>query len=167
MIRYSRPSALIVVSLAMAACSSGVHSSAAVLSRPQPGHLTPQATTIGFFSEFVKDNKDACTFAAEGATPFCLLALENTTSTFANLGIGEVSVKGTEALVTVVGTFCVTQSGTTNCTTNGNLRTGQPNGSRRRSFDSLYKTALTGIAINKGAVPCERIKSEWYVSLST
>lgn len=121
---------------------------------------------MGFFRGFVANDKNACTFAAVGATPFCLLALENTTATFANLGLGEVTVKGTEALVTVVGTFCVTQAGATNCTTNSNLRTGQP-GDGKPGFDALYKAALRGIAINKGAVPCERIKSEWYVSLAT
>lgn len=165
-IPYSRVLALMIASIAIAACS-GTQSPAVVLSRPQPSHLTPQGATIGFFSGFVKNDKNACTFAAEGATPFCLLAMENTTSTFANLGIGEVTVEGTQALVTVVGTFCVTQGRSTSCTTNTNLRTGQPDGSGHRSFASLYKGSLQGIAISKGAVPCERIKSEWYISLST
>lgn len=165
-IRFSRPLVLAIVSIALAACSSS-HSSTVLLSRPQPSHLTPQGATMGFFAGFVRNDKNACTFAAEGATPFCLLALENTTSTFANLGIGQVTVKGTQALVTVVGTFCVTQSGSTNCTTNSNLRTGQPDGSAHQSFAALYKEAVKGIAISKGAVPCERIKSEWYVSLAT
>jgi hypothetical protein len=115
----------------------------------------------------VKNDKNACTFAAEGATPFCLLALQSTTSSFDNLGLGEITISGTEALVTVVGTFCVTQSGSKNCTTNVNVRTGQPGGGRSRSFAALYKAAVLGIAIDRGAVPCERIKSEWYVSLAT
>lgn len=115
----------------------------------------------------VSNDKDACTFAAEGATPFCLLALQATTSTFKSLSIGQVTVEGTRALVTVVGTFCVTEAGTTNCRTNTNLRTGQPGGGANRSFDSLYRAAVRGIAINSGAVPCERIKAEWYVSLAT
>ena len=167
-IRYSRPLSLMIASIAIAitACS-GTNPSAVVLSRPQPSHLSPQGATTGFFSGFVRNDKNACTFAAEGATPFCLLALENTTSTFANLGIGEVTVKGTEALVTVIGTLCVTQAGSTNCTTNNNLRIGQPDGGGHQSFASLYKAAVKGIAISKGAVPCERIKSEWYVSLAT
>jgi hypothetical protein len=114
----------------------------------------------------VKNDNTACTFAAVGATPFCLLALQSTKSTFANLGIGQVTIKGTQALVTVLGTFCVTQAGSTNCTTNHNPRIGQPTGSGQHGFDSLYKTAVQGRAIDKSAVPCERIKSEWYVSLA-
>jgi hypothetical protein len=149
-----------------AGCSSG-HRAPARVTHPLPSHLTPSGATVGFFSDLVKNDKDACTFAAEGATPFCLLALEATTSTFADLGVGQVTVKGTEALVTVTGRFCVTAAGSTNCTTNTNPRTGQPGSSGNKSFDSLYKTAVKGVAINKGAVPCERIKSEWYVSLST
>lgn len=83
------------------------------------------------------------------------------------MGIGEVTIKGTQALVTVVGTFCVTQAGSTNCTTNNNPRTGQPTGGGQRGFAALYKQAVHGQAINKAAVPCERIKTEWYLSLAT
>jgi hypothetical protein len=136
------------------------------VTHPAPDHTTPGGATAGFFDGFVSGDKNACTFAAEGATPFCLLALQNTTSTFANFGVGQITIDGTRALVTVVGRFCVSQSGSKNCSTNSDPSVGQP-GSSHRSFDTLYKTAVRGIAINKGAVPCERIKSEWYVSLAT
>jgi hypothetical protein len=115
----------------------------------------------------VSNDQNACTYAAVGATPFCLLALQSTKATFANFGIGAVTIKGSEALVTVVGTFCVTQSGSKNCTTNSDPRVGQPTGSGQHGFGTLYKNAVQGLAINKGAVPCERIKTEWYVSLAT
>jgi hypothetical protein len=115
----------------------------------------------------VKGDQNACTFAAEGATPFCLLALQSTKATFTDLGIGQVTIKGTQALVTVVGKFCVTQAGSTNCTTNNNPRAGQPTGSGKHGFAALYKQATQGQAIDKGAVPCERIKTEWYLSLAT
>jgi hypothetical protein len=147
------------------ACSG--QSKPVAISHPAAGHLTPASATIGFFTGLVKNDENACTFAAAGATPFCLLALQSTKSTFAGLGVGQVTVRGTRALVTVVGTFCVTQAGTTNCTTNSNPRIGQPTGSGQHGFDSLYKAAVQGQAINKSAVPCERIKTEWYVSLAT
>lgn len=166
MIRYLRISLLIVTTIAIAACSSGQGAPVRV-THPAPGHATPGAATVGFFSGLVKNDNVACTFAAEGATPYCLLALQATKSTFANLAVGAVTVKGTEALVTILGTFCVTQAGTTNCTTNTNPRTGQPTRGGQHGFDALYKTAVQGRAINQGAVPCERIKSEWYVSLAT
>jgi hypothetical protein len=150
----------------LAACSSG-RSNPVAVSHPQAGHVTPAGATIGFFTGLVNKDNNACTFAAEGATPFCLLALQSTKATFANLGVGQVTVKGTQALVTLVGTFCVTQAGSTNCTTNTNAKVGQPTGGGRHGFDALYKSAVQGEAINKGAVPCERIKSEWYVSLAT
>jgi hypothetical protein len=147
------------------ACSSG-QAAPVKVTRPLPGHASPGATTMGFFAGFAKNDTNACTFAAEGATPYCLLALQSSKATFANLGIGQVTVKGTEALVTVVGIFCVTQAGTTNCTTNTNPRTGQPSGSGKSGFDALYKAAVQGRAINKSAVPCEKIRSEWYISLA-
>ena len=151
--------------LVTAGCSSG-KSAAVTLTHPVPSHSTPQGATVGFFTNLVKDDQIACTYAATGATPICLLALQSTKSTFANLGVGEVTVSGAEALVTVVGTFCVTLSGTTNCTTNTNLKTGQPATGGKSAFDNVYKAALQGLAINKGAVPCERNGSEWYISLA-
>ena len=150
----------------MAAGCSG-HNAAVRVTHPVPSHSTPEGATVGFFTNLVKDDQIACTYAATGATPICLLALQSAKSTFTNMGVGRVTVRGPQALVTVVGTFCVTLSGTTNCTTNTNLKVGQPTSGGQKAFDKAYKAALQGLAINKGAVPCERNGSEWYISLAT
>ncbi len=150
--------------LAAAGCRGG-QSAAVTVTHPLPSHASPQGAAVGFFTGLVNKDQNACTFAATGATPICLLALQSTKSTFANLGIGRVTVRGNEALVTVVGTFCVTLSAT-NCTTNTNPKIGQPASGGQKAFDTLYKAAVHGHPINRGAVPCERNGSEWYVSLS-
>jgi len=152
--------------LAAAGCSGGQSSTVAV-THPPPSHATPEGAAVGFFTGLVKNDQNACTFAAAGATPICLLALQSTKTTFANLGIGQVTARGSKALVTLVGTFCVTLSGSTNCTTNTNPKTGQPSSGGQKAFEALYKAAVLGHPINRGAVPCERNGSEWYVSLST
>lgn len=138
------------------------------VTHPAPGHGSPGAAVVGFFTNITKSAAQACTYAAIGATPTCILELNQLTATVSNLAIGAVTVRGTQALVTVLGTFCVTPlGGPKTCSSNTKLRTGQPSGGSQGAFTRKYTAATQGSsALDKSAIPCELVRTEWYVSLS-
>ena len=163
-----RQAAAITLAAAMAAGCSSSHQAKVTLTRPAPSHAFPAAAVMGFFTNIAGHAAQACTYAAEGATPTCLLSLNSITASVSNPAIGAVTVRGSQALVTFVGTFCVTPpGGSKTCKTNSNLRTGQPASGSQGAFTQVYDKATQGAAIDTSAIPCELVKTEWYVSLST
>ena len=167
-LRRSMAAMVAIAATAIAGCSSS-HSPKVTLTHPAPGHGSPGAAVTGFFTNIVGSAAQACTYAAVGATPTCLLELNQLTATVSNLAIGAVTVRGTQALVTVLGTFCVTPlGGSKTCSSNTNPRTGQPAGGSQAEFSRKYTAATQGSsALDKSAIPCELVRTQWYVSLST
>jgi hypothetical protein len=132
---------------------------------PPAGHASPGAAVMGFFQFFVTGNNNACTYVIPGDAIQCLLALKSAKATVSGIGVGKTTIRGDEALVTVVGTFCVTQSKTKTCRSNQDPNVGQPKGGGKSAFDDLYQPAVQGKAINTSAVPCQKIAGLWYISL--
>jgi hypothetical protein len=151
--------------LAGVAASCGGGGTPVRITRPAVSHSSPGGAVMGFFTDYASNNKDACTYVVDSQALQCLLALNNATATVTNLGIGETTERGDEALVSVTGKFCVTLSKTTTCRSNSNPKVGQPNGGSQQAFDALYKPAQHGRAINNSAIPCQQTGGKWYISL--
>lgn len=151
----------------LAGCTSAGHKATVPITHPAPGYATPGAAVAGFFTEFVAGKNAACTYVISTDFLSCDEAITQTTtsSTMAGFGIGETTIEGSQALVTVVGTLCVSQGTAKNCRHNSDPTVGQPRTSTVKAFDALFSKAGVGRPINTSALPCEKISGKWYISL--
>jgi hypothetical protein len=147
----------------LASCSANAPN--VPVTHPAAGHGSPAAATAGFFQRLAAGDKAACTYVIPDDGPLCMLAVQAATVKLTGFGVGEVTIGGSEALVSVVGRLCVTEGSSTTCSTNSDDTIGQPAGGSPKAFASLYRAATAGVAIAKGAIPCEEEKGKWYVSL--
>jgi hypothetical protein len=154
-----------LVAAAAAACGGGSGRAQPPAPPPAPGHQSPQAATVGFIRGLAAGAKDACVYVAPQNLVPCASAFPaSTTFSIANLGIGATTTRGTQAVVTVTGKFCTTQTGQTTCATNINQTTGQPRGNTAAAFATAYHPAVQE-SIGHRAIPCLSIGGQWYVDL--
>jgi hypothetical protein len=157
--------AVVLVAVMAAACGGGSGRAAQPAPPPAPGHGTPQAATVGFIRGLAAGAKNACVYVAPQNLVPCASAFPaSTTFSIANLGMGTTTIRGTQAVVTITGKFCTTQAGQTNCATNSNLTTGQPDAATAAAFSAAYHPA-TQESIGHRAIPCQDIGGQWYVDL--
>jgi hypothetical protein len=80
------------------------------------------------------------------------------------LGLGRITIRGAQAVVTITGKLCTTQGGSTTCATNASVTTGQPHGSTAAAFAGAYHPSQLE-SIGRRAIPCQKIGGYWYVDL--
>jgi hypothetical protein len=151
----------------LAGCTSASHKVAVPITHPAPGYGTPGAAVMGFFTEYAAGKNTACSYVISTDFLSCDEAISetDTKATIAGFGIGETTVEGNEALVTVVGSLCVSQGAAKNCRHNTDPSVGQPRTRSLKDFDALFSKAGLGRPINSSALPCENISGKWYFSL--
>ncbi len=157
---------LAVVASLAAGCGGG-HSPQAVppVAEPFPsaGDATPQAAVAGFMEGLSKGPSGACLYVTPQDLLDCGQAFTSTISFSATgLGLGESTIHGTEALVSVTGRICTTISGKTTCATNTNRSAGQPAQSTTSAFAADFSRGGT---LGKRAIPCAEVDGLWYVDL--
>lgn len=151
----------------LAGCTGTSHHVTVPITHPAPGYGSPGAAVVGFFTLFGEGKNSACAYVISSDFLSCDEAISetNTKATMTGLGIGETTIQGVEALVTVVGNLCVTEGTTKNCRQNTNPTVGQPRSNSQKAFDTLFSKAGIGRPINTSALPCEKISGLWYISL--
>jgi hypothetical protein len=137
----------------------------AVLPAPKAGHATPQAAVTGFMQGLSQGARGACFYVAPDDLLSCAQAFTSSVSfSFSDLRIGEITERGSQALVSVLGGFCAKVNGTTTCSTNKNVEAGQPRGQSASAFDAAYDPT-SALTLGKRAIPCEKVDGLWYVDL--
>jgi hypothetical protein len=148
----------------IASCSSG----GGVLGGSTPGHATPKAAVAGYLSGLAGGGSGLCSYVDPSDQADCASELAQVhTGITGSYAIGNDVVQGTEALVTLTGSVCISFSAasteTSSCAHNSNSSTGLPTSSG--AFEQAYATAQQGNA-DSSTIPCIEIDGSWYVSES-
>jgi len=117
----------------------------------------------GFMEGLSKGPSGACLYVTPQDLLDCGEAFTSTIGFSAtDLGMGESTIRGTEALVSLTGRICTTISGKTTCATNTNRAAGQPTQNTSSAFAAAF---AKGGPLGKRAIPCAEVDGLWYVDL--
>jgi hypothetical protein len=148
----------------IASCSSG----GGVLGGSTPGHSSPKAAVAGYLSGLAAGGSGLCPYVDPSDQADCSSELAQVhTGITGTYAIGNDVVQGTEAIVTLTGSVCISFSAasteTSSCAHNSNSSAGLPTSSA--AFEQAFETAEQGNA-DSSTLPCVEIGGSWYVSES-
>jgi len=130
---------------------------------PAPSDATPQGAVAGFMTGLAKGPSGACLYVEPEDLIDCGEAFTTTIGFSAtDLGVGKVTIQGTEALVSVTGRICTTINGKTTCAVNSDPSAGQPSSGATKAFAAAF---AEGGTLGKRAIPCAEVDGLWYVDL--
>jgi hypothetical protein len=137
-----------------------LNSSPMVKFKVKRGHGSPQKAFESMIAGLFSSNPiDGCGFMVP--TEFNSCASTVTGVTFhGSVTVRKTVIVGSEALVSVTGRYCESNSSKTACETNNNRYYEMPNG--ETTFDEAF-SAASASTTTLSPVPCEKIKGNWYV----
>jgi hypothetical protein len=156
---------LVVTLLAIVSGCSNSGTPPALGLRASPGHTTPEDAVDGYLAAFMSGGSSWCSYIDPASQGSCEAGLtEGSVQMTGHFTVRSEVIKGSEALVGVLGSVCVHENleETTidYCNNNSNIDSGMPSGSV--TFTDAYAAVTSAKSSVLSPIPCVEVNGLWY-----